>query len=525
MQGGSVAVRNAVRRRRGVVLVTALALVLVACSGSSGSSSGGSANANGTLRYGYALDAQFTDHFDPAKSTGNCDAIVIQQIYDTLLHRDAAGNLLPGLVQKWDIASDGMSVTFHLRPGVRFQDGTAFDANAVRVGLLHNQPNPQLTSLLLIDHIDVVDPTTVKIALKKAAPLNFLYAMTSRDGMIVSSAALNTADKQPVGAGPFRFTGYQPGSKISVTRFPEYWGNDQWKIRAIDFTQVGTGPPAVTALKSGALDFIRFEAESYGGLKSSPNIGVAVQPTGSYLQFQFRFDKPFDDIRVRQAFNYAIDRKQINEIVNAGQGEVASQTYPKSSPGYDPSLANVYSYDPAKARQLLADAGYPNGLTIEMVIPGGNIANMERQGALLQQQLQAVGVTPKVTRINGSDIATNYYQQRKGNAFAAARLNDPYLINQIWNAYGKGEFVAIYTNQERQDITDLANQAFRETDTQKYNAIVKQASKIVVDQALEVPIAFTPQFVAYDKARVGGTVKAQTDICDVPDLTGVTVKG
>jgi ABC-type transport system substrate-binding protein len=520
-----IAVRPVVCRRRGVVLVTALALVLGACSGASSGSSGGSANANGTLRYGYDLSAQFTDHFDPAKSTGNCDAIVTQQIYDTLLHRDVNGSLQPGMAKSWNIGADGKTVTLHLRPGTRFQDGTAFDAKAVKVGLIHNQPNPQLTSLSLIDHIDAVDDTTVQIALTTAAPLNFLYAMTSRDGMIVSSNSLNTADKQPVGAGPFRFTGYQPGSKISVTRFPEYWGNDSWKIRTIDFTQVGTGPPAVTALKSGAVDFIRFEAESYDGLKSSPTVGVAVQPTGAYLQFQFRFDKPFDNLKVRQAFNYAIDRKQINDIVNAGQGEVASQTYQKSTPVYDPSLANVYTYDPAKAKQLLAEAGYANGLTIEMVIPGGNIANMERQGALLQQQLQAVGVTAKITRINGSDIATNYYQQRKGNAFAAERLADPYLINQAWNQYGKAQYVAIYTDQERQDITDLSNQAFAQTDPAKYADLVKQASKIVVDQALEVPIAFVPQFVAYDKARVGGTVKAQTDICDPPDLTGVTVKG
>jgi peptide/nickel transport system substrate-binding protein len=524
MQGGSIPMRPVGRRSRVVGLVTVLVLALAACSGASGgSSSGGSGS--GTLRYGYDLSAQFTDHFDPAKSTGDCDAIVLRPIYDTLIHRDASGNLQPGLVQKWDISSDGKTVTFHIRPGLRFQDGTAFDGNAVKNGLIHNQPNPQLTSLQLIDHIDVVDATTVRIVLKQAAPLNFMYAMGSRDGMIVSSNSLNSADKQPIGAGAFRFSGYQPGSKISVTKFPEHYDASSYKLSSIDFTQVGTGPPAVVALKSGAVDFIRFEAESYAGLKASPNVGVAIQPTGAYLQFQFRFDKPFDNLKVRQAFEYAIDRKQINDIVNAGQGEVASQTFQKSTPVYQPSLANVYNYDPAKARQLLAEAGYTNGLTIEMVIPGGNIANMEREGALIQQQLQAVGVTANITRINGSDIATNYYQQRKGNAFAAERLADPYLVNQIWNQYGKGQYIAIYSNQERQDITDLSNQAFAETDAKKYADLVKQASNIVVDNALEVPIAFVPQFIGYDKAKVGGTVKAQTDICDPPDLTGVSMKG
>jgi peptide/nickel transport system substrate-binding protein len=524
MQGGKAVARQVVRGARGLVLAAALALALVSCSGSDSGGSG-AANANGTLRYGYDLSAQFTDHFDPAKSTGDCDAIVQARIYDTLIHRDVDGNLQPGLAEKWDIAPDGKGITLHIRPDVRFHDGTAFDANAVKNGLLHNKPSPQLSSLQLIDTIDVVDPLTVKINLTRAAPLNLLYALGSRDGMIVSSNSLNTADKQPVGAGPFRFDGYQPGSKITVTKFPEYWDKDSYNFRSIEFTQVGTGPPAVTALKSGAVDYIRFEAESYNGLKSSPNVGVAVQPTGSYLQFQFRFDKPFDNLKVRQAFNYAIDRKQINDIVNAGQGEIASQTFPKSTPAYDPSLANVYSYDPPKARQLLAEAGYANGLQIEMVIPGGNIANMERQGALLQQQLQAVGVTAKITRINGSDIATNYYQKRTGNAFAAARLADPYLINQIWGQYGVGQYVATYTSQERPDITDISNRAFAETDSQKYYDLVKQASKIVVDQALEVPIAFTPQFIAYDKNKVGGTVKAQTDICDPPDMTRVTVKG
>lgn len=526
MRGGthvSTRARQFAARVAGPVVVVVLA---VACSGASSGGSGGSASSSARLRLGYDFASQFTDHFDPGKSTGNCDSIVLHQIYDSLLHRDANGKLLPGLAQSWDIAPDGSSVTLTLRPNLTFQDDTPLDANAVKAGLLHNKLNPQLNTLHNISSIEVLSPAKVKVNFSIPQPYHFLYAIAGgADGMIVASNSLKTADSKPVGAGPFKFDSYSPGSKVSLTRWNGYYDKGTFKFGGIDFTQAAVGPPSVTALQSGAVDMVSVQAESYPRLSKASGYAVAVQPTTAYLQFEFRNTKPFDNVKVRQAVAYAIDRDQINKIVNEGKGEVASQAFPKSSPAYDPSLAGTYTYDPAKAKELMREAGYPNGLDVDMVIPGGNIASMERQGALVQQQLAAIGIRAKIIRINGSDIATNYYLNQTGNAFVAAELGNPFPTDNIDANFAVGSFVAIWDHFENPQITALDHQALAQTDFDKAMSLTKQAEKIVVDNAMEVPIAFTPQFEGYSTSKVGGTVRAQTDICDPPDLSAVTVKG
>jgi ABC-type transport system substrate-binding protein len=362
-----------------------------------------------------------------------------------------------------------------------------------------------------------------------------LYDFTGREGMIVAPSGLNSASTHPVGAGPFQFSSFAPGSKLSIRTYPGYFQKDRYKIGGFDFIQVSTGPPAVTALRSGAVDLIRFEAESYAGLKADSKVGVAVQNTGAYLQLQFRFTPPFDNIKVRQAVLHAINKDEINKTVQDGLGEVATQPYAKSSPVYVPEIANLYPFDQAKARQLLAEAGHPNGLSFDMVIPGGNITNMERQGSILQQQLAAVGIKANIVRILGSDIATGYYISGRGNAFAAEKLAEAFPPNLINGSYGKGQFVSIWSHFNPDtnppmpalldQITATMNQALAASDPKQAYDLTKQASKVVMENALEVPIAFAPQMMAFDKAKVGGTVHAQTNICDPPDLTGTTVKG
>src|SRR5205085_5312492 len=176
-----------------------------------------------------------------------------------------------------------------------------------------------------------------------------LRVLNGREGMIVAPSAINTAKKKPVGAGPFQFVSFSSGSKLVLRAFPDYWDKGRYKFGGIDFIQVGTGPPAVTALEAASVDLIRFEPESYAGLKARNDVGIAVQNSPAYLQFQFRFTPPFDNLKVRQAVEFAIDRNQINQTVQDGLGEVASQPYFKASPSYNPAIANLYRYDTAMA--------------------------------------------------------------------------------------------------------------------------------------------------------------------------------
>ena len=428
----------------------------------------------------------------------------------------------PGLVQDWKL--DGKTLTLTLRPGLTFQDGEKFDAAALKSGLDWNNQNKNLTSLDLIQSIDIVNDTTVRLNLRDNTGQQLVYALSGQDGFMVAPNAQKNAAKKPVGAGPFTFSSYAHGSKLSLKRFDGYYDNANWKLPGVDFVQVGFGPEVVTKLKSGDVDVVKFLSESYKVLKSDKSTGISVTPSSQYAQFEFRIAKPFDNINARKAILYAIDRNRINQVVEAGQGEVTDQQFPKNSSYHDPSLDGVYTYDPAKAKQALKDAGLPNGFSFVLAIPGGNIANMERQGALIQSDLKQVGIKATIKRILPTQIATQFYIQKTGNAFSAEELAQPFAPNIFYQNFGKGQFVAIFDNDERQDITDLSQQAFQAQDQAQLDGLMHQMAKIVSDNALDGPLVFVPQFAAWSKDSLKGSPVASSNSCVPVDLRNVSVK-
>jgi ABC-type transport system substrate-binding protein len=523
-----------------LVIALAAATIVAACSGSGttsgrtggvsgGNAGGGTVNPQGVLRYGYDLSAMFTNTFDPQKSNGDCDAIPVQLIYDTLSYRDDNGNIHPELaLSVTQDPSNDRIITIKLRPNVKFSDGEPFNSAAVKTSLQRNAKNSQLTSLAPITSIDTPDDLTLVVHYKDDTGVEFVNAMAGRDGWVVAPNAIPTAGTHPVGAGPFMLKSYSPGSSIDLVANPSYWNKGAYKVAGIDFVQVGVGPPSLTALRSNGVDMVPVDADGYTQLHGGSNYDVAAQITTAYLQFQFRLVKPFDlspqGKLVRQAINYALDRNTINRVVESGKGQPASQEFPIGSPAYDSSLANLYPFDPVKARQLLAQAGYPDGLTITVAIPGGGISEMERQASIVQNELSAVGVKMNITRILGSDIATQYYIANNGVAFLAARLGSTYPPDQVYSAYGSGQFVAIFNKAELPNITDLMTQAFKLGVTPGAMALAKQADGYVMQNALEAPIAFRPEFMAYNKTTLGGVVHAQTDICTPANLMTTFVK-
>jgi ABC-type transport system substrate-binding protein len=533
--------RRSLRAKLGAVVVTATA-VAAACSSSSGSkgatgtttnvnggattSAAPSYNPNGSLTYGYDFSAQFSN-IDPGKSQSPCSAIVTAPIFDTLIHRDIHGQLQPGLATSWETTVNPNTVTLHLRSGVTFSDGETFDANAVKTGMLHNQTNQQFSDLQDMTSIDVIDPMTVRLNFKaEQPPVAVLYNLSEIEGEIVAPNHIADAATNPVGAGPMVFVSYSAGSSMVEKANPTYWGkeSDPWHLGNLTFTQVSVGPPQVTALKSGAVDIVPIQPSDYPALKGNASYAVNTQSATDYLQFQFRFTPPFDNLDVRKAVEFAINKEQINNVVQSGLGEVATQTFAKNSPAYDPSLANLYSYNPTMAKQLLAQSGLPLPIKVDMAIPGPNIASMADQGAIIQQNLDAVGFNVSITPIPGNAIASQYYIGGQGNAFAAQRPGEPYPPVQIADQWATGQFVAKYSHGESPEITTIINQALSAGTPDQVFSLTKQALGIVMNQAMDDPLAFSVQVSGYNTNKVGGQVYAQTGVCDIPIMNGIMVK-
>jgi peptide/nickel transport system substrate-binding protein len=220
----------------------------------------------------------------------------------------------------------------------------------------------------------------------------------------------------------------------------------------------------------------------------------------------------------------AINRHQINTVVLDGKGLVATQPFPPFSPVYVRGLVGSNHYDPSEAKKLLAQAGYPNGFSFTLLIPGGGISIEERLAALIQSDLGAVGIKTNVQRELGSDLYTAFLVQKQGNALAAEDTDNPYpplLLGQ----FASNNYSAVQLNAVNPTINSILQQADDSTNLATIDALGQQGNKVDVDQALEVPIAFLPQAVAWNKARVGGTVQAPLNTCAPDDLAGVTVKG
>jgi len=531
------------RHGRGVVLaavVAALALVAGACGGGGSSGDGGNGggakgSSTGVLRYGYDFDAQFTGSWDNSKSTGDCDQVMTSFIYDTLIHKDADGNLVPGLASKYQLDPPGNKIEIWARKGVQFSDGEPFDGQAIVNGLTVNQQNDLLTSVKKVKSmaVDPADPMHVTLTYDDNTGIQLLYAFTGRDGMIMSTKSITAgdADSKPVGAGPFMLTAYEKGAKASLRANPNYWDKaNSYKFGGIDFIKVATGPPTLTALEGGDVDFVRLETDGAAQVKSNNKFTLVQRPSGAYLQFEFRIKgkndtpTPFNKLKVRQAIEYALDRNRINQAAQQGLGTVTVQPFPKGNAAHVDSLDGYYTYNPTKAKQLLSDAGYPNGFTFTMAIPGGGIANMEHQAVEVQQELKAVGIKANILRIAPNAIATDYYQGYKGDAFVAEELASSFPGGSLQDNFGNG-FVANFDGASRPDITDLVTKAESQTSIPRAMTYMHQAVEIAVKQALDVPIAFAPQLNAYVSAKVSGKVLAQDDICDPPDLSQISVSG
>ena len=477
------------------------------------------------LRYGVDFPNEFTaNSFDPAQSLNACDKVDQGLIYDTLTQLSPTGKLEPGLAQSWDFTPGGTTLTLHLRPGVKFSDGTPVDASAVKAAILHNKTSPLRTSLSVIQSITVVDPLTLMLDLSSPTPADLLYAFNDLDGMVADPADAAGLAKQPVGSGPYTLVSASP-SQIVLKKNPNYWNASAYQPAEIDFVQVATGPPSVAALEAGTIDMTQFQPESLATVKADSALGYAIQPSHEYLTIQFRLDTPpVDKQLVRQALNYAVNRNEINAVVLDGTGRVTDETFAPDQPvAYNTSVANEYNYDPAKAKQLVAQAGYPHGVTVTLVIPAG-VTLSGRESVLLKNEMAPAGIDLKIVSVDPGSLLTQFYQHKQNDAITLPYPAEEEYARELYDQYGAKGFTAALTGSvQGGQYEQLMIEGQGTLDPTALTPIMQQLTAMTTDRALQVPIAFMAQMSAWRASRIGGTPVAGSDPCR-PVFTGLYVK-
>jgi peptide/nickel transport system substrate-binding protein len=358
--------------RRSVLQGFAAGTVLLGISACSSNKAGSGANAGGgTLTLGAGVEPL---SFDPAQSREAQFVQYFQPVFDTLIRRMTDGQPGPMLAKSWSYNADNTELTFVLRDDVKFSDGEAFNATAAKANLdrFKTAGGPLQAQLASLDSVTAKDATTLVLKLSTQDP-SLIVNLGGPSGYMQSpkqftSATINT---QPVGSGPYTLDRSKttPGAQYTFVKSANYWNKDLQQFATIVIKPMKDENARINALRSGQIDGMIATAKTVAEAKKS-KITVLEYP-GDWQGLTF-FDRAgtlapaLKDPRVRQAINYAIDKATILDKVGLGLGEVTSQIFSPKSSAYVKDLDSAYGFDIAKAKSLLAEAGYANGFTLTM---------------------------------------------------------------------------------------------------------------------------------------------------------------
>jgi len=330
-------------------------------------------------------------------------------IYDMLLRfEDEGTNVEPGLAERWEISDDGLEYTLYLRQGVKFHDGTDFNADAVKFNIdrqidvdhpFHNTGQFAYAEFTwgMVDRVEVVDPYTVKFVLKdKFAP--FLNHLAMHPAAMASPAAVEKYGMDfsinPVGTGPFKFVRWTPGVEVVLEKNPDYWRGEPL-LDQIIYRPIIEDQSRLTELESGGVNFmVNVPPDDLARITGDSQYTVVEQAGMHTWWVAFNHAKePFNNKLVRQAMNYAINKQAIVDNILKGTGQLAVSPLPPVVWSYTDDI-QTYEYNPEKAKELLAEAGYPDGFTCDFWLPesGSGMQQPVVMGTAMQADLKAVGI-------------------------------------------------------------------------------------------------------------------------------------
>ncbi|QDP24828.1 ABC transporter substrate-binding protein [Bradyrhizobium cosmicum] len=398
----------------------------------------GGAQAQTTLRIGIAEDP---DILDPSIGRTYVGRIVFSAFCDKLFDIDEKLNIVPQLALSHETSADGKEMTIKLRPGVKFHDGEPLDAEAAKFSIERHMTLPtsfRKSELASVDHVEVVDPLTIKLVLK--TPYSPLIAqLTDRSGMMVSPrAAKEAGDKfglHPVCAGPYKFVERVQQDRMVFEKFADYWNKDNIHIDRVVFLPIVDATVRLANLKSGGLDLIeRVLATDIKDVRADSRLVLSTAPELGYLGLTVNVgnDKSKGPLsqsaKVRQALDLSIDREALNQVVFNGEFTPGNQWVSPTHPYYQKAFP-VRGRDVAKAKALLKEAGVTTPVTVDYMIPKG--AENEAVAQVIQSMAAEAGFDIKIRAV---EFATTFKQAQAGE-FQIFQINWSGRIDPDGNSY------------------------------------------------------------------------------------------
>jgi len=408
-------------------LPLAIAAAIVATMVSANAIAQSTARPETTLRFGYSTNPT---SLDPARSSSGGDRVFLFPVYDRLVRLTNAGEPQPMLATRWEAAEMGTTLRLTLRTGVKFHDGTPFDASAVKANLdrMRNLPeSTQKAVLRTISDVQVIDAQRVELKCNGGCG-GLIQSLGDTAGMMVSPKAFGNADlgTKPVGAGPFTLVEFRPGARAVYAPAAGYHDPANQRLGGIDISILPDDATRLNALRSGQLDMTFLRPYQVDEAKSAK--GAVVPSNGAiwyYLGMNMTRNR-FTDIRVRQAMNHAVDKKAISDSLLRGFCTPSDQPIREGVLGFARNTPKiVYDYNPARAKQLLAEAGLPNGFEFEAVVISPPL--FVQIAEAIQAQLAQSGIRMKIVPTPIPQAAATYFAKGGADAYFGVNLgqSDP----------------------------------------------------------------------------------------------------
>lgn len=470
----------------------ALTIALGACSGDKAGES------SSQITIGIPQDIE--DSLDPHKAVAAGTKEVLFNLYEGLVKPDSSGELQPAIASDYSISEDATTYTFTLREGVKFHDGSMVTAEDVKYSIDRcadtTNGEPLVEAYSNIKSVNIVDEKTVEVVLN-TADSDFLANMTTA----IIPASNENPDTNPIGTGPYRYVSRSPQENFVVEKFDEYWGTPA-NIENVTFRVCANADSIVMNLQGGSIDmFARLTTTQASQLGDQFDV---LEGTMNLVQALYLNNavEPFNDERVRQALCYAVDPQGIMDLISDGKGtEIGSSMFPAFEKYYMPELNDVYNQDYDKAKELLAEAGYPNGFSFTITVPSNYQQHIDTAQVLVEQ-LKNIGVTAEIELVEWETWVSEAYTNRNFEATVvgvdASSLTASALLSRFVSDAPNN-----FINFSNADYDAAYARAEAAVDDEEKTEGFKECERLLAEHAANVYIQDLPCLVALNKKYAG----------------------
>ena len=485
--------------------VCLLSAVLSGCGGSSQAGTNGETDqststaadgvearaAAGELNVGIAQDLDSS--LDPHKTVKAGTREVMFNVFEGLLKPDASGNLNPAVAESYTVSDDHLLYTFKLRSGVKFHNGQDVTPEDV-IWSYQRCAEPDSADIIQVAAfagVEMYQEGDDTVCFKLQEPSN---EFTSYLTTAILPKDYTEQDTQPVGTGPFKFVSRTAQESVVLERFDDYWG-EKPELTKVTYKIIENSDSILLSLQSGAVDvFAHLTTTQIAQLGDGFHVEEGTMNLVQALYLN-NAEKPFDDVRVRQAVSYAVDRQQILDLAFDGYGTLlGSSMYPAFSKYFDDSLTNYYTCNTEKAKELLTEAGYPDGFDMTITVPSNYQPHMDTAQVIVEQ-LKAVGINATIQPVTWESWVQDTYSNRQFQSTVvgvdASSMTASAMLSRFVSTAGNN-----FINYNDADYDELYAQAQACYDDAEQTALYKDLEKNLTENAANVYIQDMADFVA-----------------------------